>query len=73
VDMVFNWEFAPASQLLFVWKNSIYSDKEEIPINFFDNAKEVFSSPSTNSFSIKLLYYLDYQYFKRNKSRKKQI
>ncbi len=69
VDMVFNWEFAPASQLLFVWKNSIYSDKDEIPPNFFDNAKDIFLSPSTNSFSIKLLYYLDYQYLKKKKPK----
>jgi len=69
IDMVFNWEFAPASQLLFVWKNNIYSEEEDIPPDFFHNARDVFTSPSTNSFSIKLLYYFDYQYLKRKKPK----
>ena len=69
IDLIFNWEFAPASQLLFVWKNNIYSEEEEIPPDFFYNARDLFASPSTNSFSIKLLYYFDYQYLKRRKSK----
>lgn len=69
VDMVFRWIFAPASELIFVWKNNIYNEKNEVAKDYFDNLRYTFNSPMGNSFSIKLLYYLDYQKLKR-KNRK---
>jgi len=71
VDMVFRWIFAPASELLFVWKNNIYNEKNEVAKDYLDNLRYTFNSPMGNSFSIKLLYYLDYQKLKR-KNRKKE-
>ncbi len=65
IDMVFTWEFAPGSELLFIWKYSIYEESDKIHGNYFNDVRKTLDSPATNSFSIKLLYYLDYQYFKR--------
>jgi len=70
IDMVFRWIFAPASELLFVWKNNIYNEKNEIAKDYFDNLRYTFNSPMGNSFSNTLLCYLDYQNLKR-KNRKK--
>jgi hypothetical protein len=69
VDMVFRWIFAPASELLFVWKNNIYTEENEVAKDYFENIRDTFTSPMGNSFSLKLLYYLDYQKLKR-KNRK---
>lgn len=67
VDMVFRWIFAPASELIFVWKNNIYAEKSEVITDFFEDMRYTFNSPMGNSFSIKVLYYLDSQKLKRNK------
>ncbi len=70
IDMVFRWTFAPASELIFVWKNNIYNKTNETAKDYIDNLRYTFNSPMGNSFSLKILYYLDYQKLKR-KNRKK--
>lgn len=65
IDMVYTWRFAPGSELSVVWKNSIYNGSDQIFYDFMDNMKDMFSSNKTNSISLKVLYYLDYQYLKK--------
>ena len=65
IDMVYVWRFAPGSEMSFVWKNTIYSSSDQIPNDFSENLNLMFNSPTVNSFSLKILYYLDYQYLKR--------
>ncbi len=60
IDMVFNWVFAPGSVLSLVWKNSIFDQNDKVNINYLQNTSDLFSLTSTNSISIKVLYYLDY-------------
>jgi hypothetical protein len=67
IDMVFNWRFAPGSDLIFVWKNAIYAEDELIRDKYFDNLNNTLKSPMYNHFSVKFLYYLDYNYFRRKK------
>ncbi|MFC2107305.1 DUF5916 domain-containing protein [Bacteroidota bacterium] len=69
IDMIFTWEFAPGSEFLVIYKNNIDQQQENIPKDFFRDIEDTFSSPMTNSFSIKVLYYLDYQYLKRKNKR----
>ncbi|NOX45984.1 MAG: carbohydrate binding family 9 domain-containing protein [Chlorobi bacterium] len=73
IDMFYTWNFAPGSELIVAWKNSINTFKEtaivdgilqDIETDYFSNLNNTLSSPATNSFSIKFLYYLDYQYLK---------
>lgn len=67
IDMKYLWRFAPGSELSLVWKNAIYTDETKIINNFFDNLNTTFESSQINSISLKILYYLDYQYLKRDK------
>lgn len=60
IDMSFKWEFAPGSELSLVWKNSIYTDNEKMNLPFGKNFTETFKSDQTNSLSLKILYYIDY-------------
>ncbi len=64
VDIIFNWEFAPGSQLSLMWKHAIYSNADEIPLSYMENLNRMFNEPQLNSFSLKILYYLDYQHLK---------
>ena len=68
IDLVFTWRFAPGSTIDIVWENSILNDDDETKINFYDDVKKTIDSPQLNSFSIKLLYYLDYLQLKKRKS-----
>lgn len=68
IDAVFSWQFAPGSLVSIVYKNAL--DKEEmiIPKSFSDNFSNTLQSPQTNSISLKVLYYLDYQQLKKRKA-----
>lgn len=68
IDMILRWEFAPGSELALAWKNAILTYNEsDITDKFFNNLQNTLDSPADNSFSIKLLYYLDYVYLKMRK------
>lgn len=69
IDMVYTWTFAPGSELSLVWKNAIYTNSNETTENYFDNFRNTISSPATNSFSVKFMYYLDYHYLKKGFSK----
>ncbi len=68
IDLAYRWIFAPGSELSFVWKNSINADSDEIEYQYFKNLSHTMSLPQTNSFSLRILYYLDAQYFKKRKA-----
>ena len=66
IDLMYSWNFAPGSYLKVVWKNSIlesFEVEENQFDNFFENFKDTMNADDvTNSFSIKISYYLDYKY-----------
>lgn len=65
IDLVYTWRFAPGSEMTLVWKNAIYSSGTYIYRNYGDNLRDMLDSPQMNSLSVKILYYLDYQYLKK--------
>jgi len=67
IDLDFNWQFAPGSNLSIVWKNAILHQDQVIMNDFFDDFNRTFRYQQTNSISLKVLYYLDYQYLKKKK------
>ncbi len=60
IDLVYTWQFSPGSEMSFVWKNAIYTSGDAIVKHFSNDINETINSPQTNSFSVKILYYLDY-------------
>jgi len=60
IDLVYRWRFAPGSDIFVVWKNSLFSESEEISPDYFRNLNGLFQSPQDNSVSIKVIYFLDY-------------
>ncbi len=72
IDMVYRWRFAPGSDLVFVWKNALFNaDSENTTVNYFENFKLFGDAPQTNTFTLKILYFLDY-YTLKNKWKKKK-
>ncbi|MFZ4563897.1 MAG: DUF5916 domain-containing protein [Bacteroidales bacterium] len=64
-DLTYIWNFAPGSQLSLMWKNAITTFDNNIIPDFFDDFRNTMNAPGSNSFSIRILYYLDALYFKK--------
>ena len=67
IDMVYSWQVAPGSFFTAVWKNQIYADSDVPQKDFFDNISKTFEQSGTNSLTLKLVYFIDIAYFKKNK------
>ncbi|MBI5217849.1 MAG: hypothetical protein HY958_02845 [Bacteroidia bacterium] len=66
IDMVYTWNFAPGSFIYVMWKNNI-TKSDDVTDNRFDdffvNFDKTINAPQVNWLSVKLSYYIDYQYF----------
>lgn len=60
IDLLFNWEFAPGSALSVSYKNNIFDYRSDLEGNMFDNLRRLFDQTQTNTVSVRLIYYLDY-------------
>jgi hypothetical protein len=69
VDLEFVWYFAPGSQMSVVWKNDITAQNTDVEHDYWNNLGNTVQSSQTNSFSISVLYYLDYLKIKKLFSR----
>jgi hypothetical protein len=70
VDLSYSWQFSPGSSFIITYKNQIVRDPypvtaDETGFNYRRNLDLALNHPQTNSVSLKVLYYLDYQYFKK--------
>ena len=68
IDLVYSWQFAPGSNLSFAYKNAIETSTDKIRVNLADDFKTTMKAPQLNSFSLKVIYYLDYLYLKKRGS-----
>ncbi|HLP96171.1 MAG TPA: DUF5916 domain-containing protein [Saprospiraceae bacterium] len=67
IDMIYTWRFAPGSDLLLVYKNGIghFDYGFAVDRTYMYNAGKLTDFEGTNNFSVKLLYFLDYEQVKR--------
>lgn len=64
LDLSYSWEFAPGSQLVALYRNSLYDNNELSRLSFSKNLDELLSNAMTHNFSLKFIYYLDYNQLK---------
>ncbi|MBX7052710.1 MAG: carbohydrate binding family 9 domain-containing protein [Flavobacteriales bacterium] len=60
VDMIYNWIITPGSELSFVWKRAMTGFNNHVPNGLIDDIQTVGDIPQVNSYSIKLIYFVDY-------------
>jgi hypothetical protein len=70
LDAFFTWDFRLGSRIIFAWKNSLGTEYENyvngnVYHNYTNNAYRVFRTPHGNELTIRFIYFLDYQQFKR--------
>jgi hypothetical protein len=70
VDMVYTWQFAPGSFLNIVWKDAAVTNQGLVTDGYFESFNKTIKSDQNNNFSIKVIYFIDYQtvnkIFKKN-------
>ncbi|MEM7572663.1 MAG: DUF5916 domain-containing protein [Bacteroidota bacterium] len=61
VDLIYRWRFAPGSDIFFVYKTNISAFDERPNDGYFNSLGELWrDAPSTQSVSLKVVYWLDY-------------
>lgn len=60
LDLNYFWQFAPGSQLIAFYRNSIFSLNESTGQDFFTNLDNLFNEPNQHIFSLRLVYFIDY-------------
>lgn len=61
LDLNYIWQFAPGSQLIAFYRNSIFNENNNASLTFFDNLEDLFNQSNQHIFSVRLVYFLDYQ------------
>jgi len=70
-DLVYTWQFAQGSFINVVWKDVSESFNRNFEATYLKNLDKTISSPQSNSFSVRVIYFLDYL-TARNKLKKKK-
>jgi len=70
IDFIYKWRFAPGSDLNFTYKNGIQTETRIVETNYSKNLSNLIESPNTNIFSIKLIYFLDFQHLLKHTTNK---
>ena len=60
VDMNYTWQFAPGSFINVTWKTSSELYDQLVLDRYYRNLRHSFETPSFNSLSLKVIYFLDY-------------
>jgi hypothetical protein len=60
IDFQYRWVFLPGSEINLVWKNSIFSSDSRVGDLYWSNLKNTLDVGPVNSFSLKVIYWLDY-------------
>lgn len=68
LDLVFSWQFAPGSNLMFIWKYELFEEGTNLNRSYFENLKYLSEYPTNNTIMVKMLYYLDYEYLFKKKT-----
>lgn len=66
-DLIYQWQFAPGSELSVAYKNSAEGYEELYRKKYTRNLDAILSGPQNNSLSVKVLYYLDYLDLKKKR------
>jgi hypothetical protein len=70
LDAFFTWDFRLGSRMIFGWKNSLGADYENNVAGpdfktYTSNARRILEIPHGNEFTLRFIYYLDYQQIKK--------
>lgn len=65
-DLKYSWQLAPGSQLIALYRNQLFNQTEASKVGYTDSIDTLFKEPLKQTFSLKLVYYLDYNNLKKS-------
>lgn len=65
LDLNYIWQFAPGSQLIALYRNSIFSNDSNTNLNFTNNLNNLFKQSNKNTVSVRFVYFIDYNNLKK--------
>ena len=65
LDLNYIWQFAPGSQLIAFYKNSIFNDDTNANLSFFENLNNLFEQSQKHTLSVRIVYFIDYNKIKK--------
>ena len=70
LDLKYAWEFAPGSQLIALYRNQLFNQDNASQDNYFESLSTLFDQPIEHVFSLRFVYYIDYNNVKNIFSKK---
>ena len=64
LDLSYEWQFAPGSQLIALYRNQLFNSTSQSQDSFSQSLSDLFDQDMTHTFSVKMIYFLDYNYLK---------
>jgi len=64
LDLNYIWQFAPGSQLIAFYRNSIFNSDTASSLDFFQNLDNLFEQSQSHTFSVIFVYFIDYNAIK---------
>jgi hypothetical protein len=68
IDFVYRWVFMPGSEINIVWKNAVFSNNDAVNVAYWQDLSSTLQNGALNSFSFKLIYWLDAQQLRKDRS-----
>jgi len=65
LDFKYAWQFAPGSLVSVLYRNSLFNQSSAASENYFDGIGTLFDNPMEHIFSVRVVYYIDYNKIKR--------
>jgi len=60
IDMEYNWQFLPGSEVRIIWKRSIGTDDLRTDLDFVQNFGNTATAPNFDTITVRMVYFIDY-------------
>lgn len=64
LDLSYRWQFAPGSEAVVLYRNSIFNQDSLSYLNYRESLANLFEEPVRHNLSLRVVYYLDYNRMK---------
>tara|TARA_B100000953_G_scaffold261389_1_gene227196 strand:- start:6243 stop:6746 length:504 start_codon:yes stop_codon:yes gene_type:complete len=60
LDLSYRWQFAPGSEAVLLYRNSIFNEDKLSELKYSDSLDNLFSKPARHNLSLRVVYFIDY-------------
>ncbi|GAA4322700.1 hypothetical protein GCM10023115_50900 [Pontixanthobacter gangjinensis] len=60
LDLSYRWQFAPGSEAVLLYRNSIFNEDDLSYLGFSESLNNLFARPARHNLSLRIVYFVDY-------------